>query len=142
MVTYCSEDCSYDYSGSKRSTSSWLSAVAKSYGKKLGEVSVVFCSDNYLLSVNKQYLKHDFYTDVITFDYCEGNVISGDIMISVDTVLANSVTYGSTFPEELHRVIVHGLLHLIGFDDQDEDQQKKMKEAENKALALLSDVSL
>jgi rRNA maturation RNase YbeY len=136
MIAYCSEDCSYDYKGSKRATSSWLSAVASSYGKRIGDISIVFCSDKYLLSVNKQYLKHDFYTDVITFDYCEGEIVGGDIMVSVDTVLANSVTYGSEFPDEMHRVIVHGLLHLIGFDDITEEQQKDMKEAENRALAL------
>ena len=136
MISYCSEDCSYTYRGYRRVTSEWLVSVARSYGKRVGYLSVVFCSDNYLLQVNRDFLKHDFYTDVITFDYSEGDIISGDIMISVDTVLANSVTYGSAFPDELHRVIVHGLLHLIGFDDGTEEEKKKMKEAEDKALAV------
>ncbi|MCI2081891.1 MAG: rRNA maturation RNase YbeY [Bacteroidales bacterium] len=138
MISYCTEDCSYDYHGYRRVTSRWLRKVANGYGKRIGDISIVFCSDDYLLQVNRQYLKHDFYTDVITFDYCDGDTVSGDILISVDTVLANSVTYDSSFPDELHRVIVHGLLHLIGFDDHTQEQTEKMREAEGNALAIFA----
>ncbi len=122
----------------KRDTSAWIKSVAQSYGKKVGEIAYIFCDDEKILEVNKQYLQHDYYTDIITFDYTEGNVISGDLFISLDTVRSNSEEQGTTYEEELHRVIIHGVLHLCGIDDKGPGEREIMEEAENKALALLT----
>ena len=110
--------------------------VAGSEVKELGDVSIIFCSDNYILDVNMKYLQHDFFTDIITFDYCEGKTLSGDLFISIDTVRENAREYGVEFEEELHRVIVHGLLHLIGYDDQTPEQQKEIHSKEDYYLSL------
>ena len=138
MISYLSEDVSFRFDGKKRLTSAWLRAVARQESRQIGDLSVVFCSDPYILSVNRQYLGHDYYTDIITFDYCEGPVLSGDLIISVDTVRANATEYGAaSFEEELSRVIVHGVLHLVGYDDHTPGDQKLMRQKENEALALL-----
>lgn len=121
----------------KRNTSAWIKAVAGSYSKTVGEIAYLFCNDDKILEVNRQYLKHDFYTDIITFDYSEGDKISGDIFISLDTVISNSQKYSTDYQEELYRVIIHGILHLCGLDDGSEDEKKSMREAENSALKLL-----
>lgn len=110
--------------------------VAGSEIKTLGDISIIFCSDNYILDVNLRYLHHDYFTDVITFDYCEGNRLSGDLFISVDSVRENAVEFGTEFDDELHRVIVHGLLHLIGYDDHTLEDQKLMREKEDYYLGL------
>ncbi len=120
----------------KRETANWIKSVAKSYGKQTGDISYLFCTDEKILEVNRQYLQHDFYTDIITFDYSEGNRISGDIFISLDTVLSNSIQYDTDFEEELYRVIIHGVLHLCGINDKSEAESKQMKEAEERALSL------
>jgi len=96
-----------------------------------GELSFIFCSDNYLLNMNKKYLKHNYYTDVITFDYCENNIVSGDVFISVDRIKENALTYKSSFDKELQRVMIHGVLHLVGYKDKTETQQKEMRDKEN-----------
>ncbi|WP_294079270.1 rRNA maturation RNase YbeY [Proteiniphilum sp. UBA5384] len=119
----------------KRETADWIKSVAKNYGKQTGDISYLFCTDDKILEVNRQYLQHDFYTDIITFDYSEGDCISGDIFISLDTVLSNSIQYDTDFIEELHRVIIHGVLHLCGINDKSEAESKQMKEAEEKALS-------
>lgn len=106
--------------------------------KILGEVNYILCSDSYLLEINKQYLNHDYYTDVITFDYCEDDVISGDIFISVETVADNAKEYGVTFEQELERVMIHGVLHLVGYNDKAEDEVKIMRAKENQYLLLFS----
>ena len=134
MISYFTQDTDFQYKG-KRLTSRWLKDVAASEGRIVGDVSVIFCSDNYLLDINKKYLGHDYYTDIITFDYCEGDTLNGDLFISVDTVRANADFYGATFHEELSRVIVHGLLHLIGYDDHTEEDVKQMRAKENEYLA-------
>ena len=121
----------------KRNTSAWIKAVAGSYSKTVGEIAYLFCNDDKILEVNRQYLKHDFYTDIITFDYSEEDKISGDIFISLDTVRSNSQKYTTDYQEELYRVIIHGILHLCGLDDSSEDEKKSMREAENSALKLL-----
>lgn len=137
MITYQTEDTSFRF-GSRRLTSRWIKEIVSHADLKIGDLSVVFCSDPYILDVNRQYLGHDYYTDIITFDYCEGNVLSGDLIISVDTVRANAEEYGAaSFDEELHRVIIHGVLHLIGFDDHTPEDQAEMRRQENAALALL-----
>lgn len=110
--------------------------VAESEIRRIGDVNIIFCSDNYILDVNLKYLQHDYFTDIITFDYCENNVLSGDLFISVDSVRENSVFYNTEFEDELNRVMVHGVLHLIGYDDHTEEDQKVMREKENYYLSL------
>ncbi len=110
--------------------------VAGSEIKTLGDISIIFCSDNYILDVNIRYLHHDYFTDVITFDYCEGNKLSGDLFISIDSVRENAIEFGTEFDEELHRVIVHGLLHLIGYDDHTPEDQRVMRSKEDYYLGL------
>ena len=105
--------------------------VASSEIRKIGNISIIFCSDNYILDINQQFLQHDYFTDIITFDYCEGNTLSGDLFISIDSVRANADFFGTTFENELNRVIVHGILHLIGYDDHTEEEQKTMRSKEN-----------
>lgn len=116
----------------------WVKDVITSFNLKEGNISVIFCSDSYLLEMNKKYLDHNYFTDIITFNYNSNNIISGDIFISVETVNRNSSFYDVTFKHELLRVIIHGILHLIGFDDANEMLQKKMREEEDKALSLLT----
>lgn len=115
----------------------WISNVITFHKKQLGELNYIFCSDEYILDINNQYLKHDYYTDIITFNYVENDVISGDIFISVDTVKSNSDLYNnSNFKEELDRVIIHGVLHLIGFNDKTDSEQLEMTKQENIALGM------
>ncbi len=121
---------------SKRETNVWIKAVAAKYGKKVGEVAYIFCDDEKILEVNKEYLQHDYYTDIITFDYCEGDVLNGDIFISLDTVASNAEEFGVTFDEELHRVLIHGILHLCGQDDQTPELRAEMIAKENDALGM------
>ncbi len=119
-----------------RETSAWVREVAASYGKRVGEVAYVFCGDEKILEVNRQYLQHDYYTDIITFDYCEGDVVSGDLFISLDTVRTNAEQFGKDYDEELHRVIIHGILHLCGINDKGPGEREIMEAAEDCALAL------
>ena len=135
MVTYFNEDIIFSFK-EKRLTSRWLQFVAGSEANKLGDVGIIFCSDNYILDVNIKYLGHDYYTDIITFDYCEGDRLSGDLFISIDSVRENASFYGVDFPTELNRVIVHGLLHLIGYDDHSEEDIAMMRAKENYYLGL------
>mgnify|MGYP000210158700 FL=1 len=114
----------------KSQTTEWIKAVAATYKKR------VFCSDEKILEVNRQYLQHDYYTDIITFDYCEGNRLSGDLFISLDTVRTNAEQFGSDYETELHRVIIHGILHLCGINDKGPGEREIMEAAENKALAM------
>lgn len=120
----------------KRENTAWIKAVAASYGKKVGEIAYIFVNDEKILEVNRQYLQHDYYTDIITFDYCEGDVISGDLFISMDTVRTNAEQVGATYEQELHRVIIHGILHLCGINDKGPGEREIMEAAENKALAV------
>lgn len=122
---------------SHRETTKWVRAVAASYGKRVGEVAYVFCNDDKILEVNRQYLKHDYFTDIITFDYCEGDMLSGDLFISLDTVRTNAELFHKTYDDELHRVIIHGILHLVGINDKGSGEREIMEVAENKALDLL-----
>lgn len=119
----------------KRETTNWIKRVAASYDRKIGEIAYIFCSDEKILEVNREYLQHDYYTDIITFDYCEGNVISGDLFISLDTVKTNSEQFNTEYDEELHRTIIHGILHLCGINDKGPGEREIMEKAENKALA-------
>lgn len=120
----------------KRETTAWIKAVAKSYGRRVGEVGYMFVNDDKILEVNREYLGHDYYTDVITFDYDEDDVVSGDVVISLDTVASNAHLFNKTYDDELYRVIIHGILHLCGINDKGPGEREQMEAAENKALAL------
>lgn len=120
----------------RRAISSWIRKVAQSYGKRVGELAYIFVDDAKILEVNRQYLQHDYFTDIITFDYTEDQVINGDIFISLDTVASNSEEQGTSYDEELLRVIIHGVLHLCGIDDKGPGQREVMEQAENKALSI------
>ena len=110
--------------------------VAGSEIRTIGDINIIFCSDNYFLDVIMRYLQHDYFTDIITFDYCEGKKLSGDLFISIDSVRENALAYGAEFDEELHRVMVHGLLHLIGYDDHTPEEEKQIHEKEDYYLKL------
>ena len=112
--------------------------MAHTYHKKTSDIAYIFCSDEKILEINRQYLQHDYYTDIITFDYDEGDTISGDIFISLDTVRSNAEQYHQSYKRELHRVIIHGILHLCGIDDKGPGEREAMEEAENNALALIN----
>ncbi len=137
MIRFYTEDIKFNLPD-KQLVKKWLQNAALAEGKKTGEISIIFCSDTYLLQINGQYLGHNYYTDIITFDYTEEEVINGDLFISVDTVRANAQEYGQSFEQELRRVMVHGMLHLCGYEDATPGQQKAMRAAEDKNLALTS----
>jgi rRNA maturation RNase YbeY len=124
----------------RRDTSAWIRQVAASYNKKVGEIGYLFCDDEHILEVNREYLGHDYYTDIITFDYCENNIISGDLVISLDTVRTNAEKFNKPYNEELHRVIIHGILHLCGLNDKGPGEREQMEAAEDRALALLNNL--
>ena len=120
----------------KRPTTAWIRAVAATYGKRVGDVNYIFCNDERILEVNREYLQHDYYTDIITFDYTEDDVISGDLFISLDTVKTNSEQFATEYDEELHRTIIHGILHLCGINDKGPGEREIMEAAENRALEM------
>jgi len=115
----------------------WIKKVAASYSKRVGEITYFFCNDDKILAVNREYLQHDYYTDIITFDYCQGNRLSGDLFISLDTVRSNADMLGTDYNTELHRVIIHGVLHLCGINDKGPGEREIMEAAEDKALSIL-----
>lgn len=137
-IQFFSEDVPFP-SLKKRVTSSWIKRVIGSEGKSVGDISFIFCSDSYLLDVNRKYLQHDYFTDIITFDYVENSRISGDIFISVDRVKDNSVQFNTSFDDELHRILIHGVLHLLGYKDKKKEDKKLMTEKEDFYLKVLSD---
>lgn len=136
MISYFTENCGKPAICTKR-CSAWIKDIASKHGKTIGEIAYVFCDDDKILEVNRQYLGHDYYTDIITFDYCEDDKLSGDIFISLDTVKSNSVTYGTEYYDELTRVIIHGILHLCGYKDKSNDESKAMRALEDAAIAAL-----
>lgn len=140
MIRYFTEDIKFDLQG-KLANNRWLRFVAEAEAKRIGDVNIIFCSDPYILDVNINYLGHDYYTDIITFDYVEGNVLSGDLFISIDSVRENASFYGSEFPVELRRVMVHGILHLIGYDDHTPEEQAVMRSKEDYYLSLRESVT-
>ena len=135
MVSYFTEDTKFSFK-EKRLTNRWLKLVAESEIRRLGDISIIFCSDNYILDVNMKYLQPDYFTDIITFDYCEGDRLNGDLFISVDSVRENAAFYETEFENELNRVIVHGVLHLIGYDDHTKEDIAVMRSKENYYLSL------
>ncbi|MDR2969440.1 MAG: rRNA maturation RNase YbeY [Tannerellaceae bacterium] len=123
----------------RRKVSAWIKEVAAGHGYKVGEISYIFCSDEKILEINRQYLRHDYYTDIITFDETEGETISGDLFISLETVKTNAEKFHTTYEEELHRTIIHGILHLCGINDKGTGEREIMEKEENRALALIRD---
>ena len=113
----------------------WLENLIFSEGFQLGPISYILCSDSYLLEINKTYLNHNYYTDIITFDYVRGKTISGDIFVSLHRILENSNSLSTSYEDELHRVLAHGLLHLCGYKDKTEEEKSLMREKENWYLA-------
>ncbi len=136
MITYNSEGMKMP-NIKKRETTAWIKKVVASYGRKVGEIGYMFVNDEKILEVNREFLGHDYYTDIITFDYDEGDTINGDIVISLDTVRSNAEMLGKDYNEELHRVIIHGILHLCGINDKAPGEREQMENAENNALALM-----
>lgn len=116
---------------------SWIEAVARKHDRRVGTLTYVFCDDEYILATNKQFLQHDYYTDIITFDYSNSHRIAGDMVISLDTVRTNAEQLGVDYNGELLRVIIHGVLHLCGINDKGPGEREIMERHENEALALL-----
>ena len=137
MIRYFKEDTKFDFK-SRALNNKWLKMVAESEIRRIGDINIIFCSDNYILDVNMKYLQHDYCTDIITFDYCEKNRLNGDLFISVDSVRENALFYGTEFSDELNRVIVHGILHLVGYDDHTEEDIAVMRSKEDYYLGLRS----
>lgn len=139
MITYNSDGIKMPKI-KKRETTAWIKAVAATYGRKVGEIGYMFVNDEKILEVNNEYLGHDYYTDIITFDYDEDDVINGDLVISLDTVRTNAEKYAKDYTEELYRVIIHGILHLCGINDKGPGEREIMEANENKALEILREM--
>lgn len=135
MISYNSENIKFP-NIRRRDTSAWIKRVAAAHGKKIGEIGYLFCNDEKILEVNREFLQHDYYTDIITFDYCEDDILNGDLVISLDTIRTNAEQQGTEYDEELHRVIIHGILHLCGINDKGPGEREIMESEENKALAM------
>ena len=121
-------------------TRSWIRQITALHNKQAGDISFLFCDDEKILEVNRKYLDHDYYTDIITFDYSAGSIVSGDLYISIDTVTTNAMKYNVAFEEELYRVMIHGVLHLCGYHDGSPELRLQMTEMENEALQLFTKI--
>ena len=137
MIRFLNEDHPFRITN-KLILKRWLNEVIASFDFSTGDIQIIFCTDAYLLDVNRKYLSHDYFTDIITFDDSREGKLNGDLLISIDRVKENAIEFGDSFDEELNRVIVHGILHLIGFKDKSNKDRQKMREAENKALIMLN----
>ncbi len=137
MIHFINEHTNCELALNETCVITWIRSVAADYGKKIGDITYIFCDDERILDVNRAFLQHDYYTDVITFDYSAGNTISGDIFISLDTVCSNAEDVGTTFEEELYRIIIHGILHLTGQADKTPETRAEMTRKENLALTKL-----
>lgn len=135
MIRFYNQDTPFVFK-KKLFVKQWLRFVSESEVRRIGDVNIIFCSDNYILDVNLKYLQHDYFTDIITFDYCTDNILNGDLFISIDSVRENSIFYKTEFSDELDRVIVHGILHLIGYDDHTDKDRKTMRSKEDYYLSL------
>ena len=135
-ITFSNNDIKFSLKEKTR-LKKWITQVVEKQKKRVGDIGYLFCDDEYILQVNREYLDHDTYTDIITFDYVEGDIISGDILISIDRVGENAKTFGCTFEHELHRVIIHGVLHLLGNKDKTDAEAEAMRKKENQALKIL-----
>lgn len=138
-VRFSSQSGVFELSESER-MSRWVTEVVRQREMSVGNINYLFCDDDYLIEVNRQYLHHDTYTDIITFDYVAGNLVSGDIMISTERVGENATKFGVPFEQELHRVIIHGVLHLLGQGDKTVEEAAEMRHREEKALRLLETI--
>ncbi len=137
MINFQSQNCEIpDFIDDK--TKNWINHVIEYYKFHTGTLNYLFCDDEYILVTNRTYLDHDYYTDIITFDYTVNKVISGDLIISLDTVATNSSQFNTSFKTELLRVVIHGVLHLCGYKDKTEEESTLMRELEDKALNLYS----
>lgn len=136
-ISFYSEDIDFNLEQTELN-SIWLHKLIKTHNKLSGDISYIFCSDSYLHKLNLEHLNHDTLTDIITFDYTHAGIISGDIYISIDRIKDNSATFQVTFDEELHRVMAHGILHLIGYKDKSEKEKIEMRKEEDKAISLYS----
>ncbi|MEL7585779.1 MAG: rRNA maturation RNase YbeY [Prolixibacteraceae bacterium] len=123
----------------KRNLRTWINLAVREESKRTGEINFIFCSDEYLLQVNQQYLEHDYYTDIITFDYVEGDIVSGDIFISTDRIKENAVIFKVSFADELNRIMIHGILHLLGYQDKEAEEKRLMTEKEDHYLSKLTE---
>ncbi|HEV7348763.1 rRNA maturation RNase YbeY [Telluribacter sp.] len=140
MIHFFKEDVSFKVPSPVK-TKQWLKAVVRAEGQHLNHLNYIFCSDEYLLNVNRQYLEHDYYTDIITFDTSdEEEVVEGDIFVSIDRIKENAQTLNKTFEEEFRRVLVHGVLHLLGFDDTTEEKKVEMRKKEDDYLQILKEL--
>ena len=135
MIRYFTEDVKFILKD-KMANNRWLKMVAGSEIRTIGDINIIFCSDNYILDINIKYLQHDYFTDIITFDYCEGDLVSGDLFISIDSVRENALHYQVKFEDELDRVMVHGLLHLIGYDDHTPEETALMRQKEDYYISI------
>ncbi len=134
-IYFSSENIDFEFEN-ESNVIKWITAVVQAQNMRVGNINYLFCDDAYLIGVNQAYLNHDTYTDIITFDYVEGNTLNGDIVISLDTVRSNAEQQGTQYDEELHRVMIHGILHLCGLNDKGPGEREMMEAAENKALAM------
>lgn len=144
MITYVNNNIKFNFTH-KRLCTKWIKEVVNQLSISslgIGNINIVFCSDDYILSINNQFLKHNYYTDIITFDYSHNNLLSGDLIISIDTVKENSLLYETTFREELNRVIIHGILHLMGYKDCTKQEKEEMRKKEDLALSLLKNMKI
>ena len=137
MIAFYSDEDVEEPRLRKKLVRSWIEEVARSYDRKVGELCYQFCGDERILQTNQDFLDHDYYTDIITFDESEGDRIAGDMLISLDTVRSNAEQIGTYYAEELHRVIIHGVLHLCGLNDKTDEDEERMRQAEESALSLL-----
>ncbi len=141
MIRYHRENTKFALK-EKRKYNNWIKTVVNHLSvvkpaKRIGDINVIFCSNSYILSINKQYLKHNYFTDIITFDYSDDIFINSDLFISIETVKTNSEKFKTEFSHELNRVLIHGILHLIGYNDKKEDEKSLMRLTEERALKLL-----
>lgn len=137
MIRYFTEDISFSFKN-RRVYNRWIKYLVNSEYKDLRDINIIFCSDEYLLDINKKFLSHDYYTDIITFDYSEGNNISGDLFISIDSVRDNAQHFNVDFKTELDRVIAHGILHLIKYDDHCDEDIKMMRAKEDYYISVVN----
>jgi rRNA maturation RNase YbeY len=135
-ITYITENVTLPKRFKRRLTSQWIKDVIRKHEKKAGDIAYIFCNDGKIIEMNRQYLQHDYFTDIITFDYTDGNTISGDVFISLETVKTNAEQYKTTYEEELRRVVIHGVLHLCGYKDKTRKDRENMREKEDEALGL------
>ena len=138
-VFFHTEDLNFSFNR-RRIFKKWIRFIVEDHGFRLGSINIIFTSNEYLLAINKEYLNHNYYTDVITFEYNEEKLISGDIFVSVEQVRLNAITYPGSFESELNRVVIHGVLHLLGFKDSTAKEKENIRGEEDKALLLLNKV--